>query len=117
MVYYIDARGENINEYLAENAEYIGMLGSKTEKNITAEDISLDKINERLKQDQFLVCCIMNGAWWICILFNNPDGAREIRTQHKGKLMLWYWMTRAQLKFCMGTMHYKEFEREFPKIE
>ena len=114
MIYYIDAKGESIDEYLASNAEYIGMLGSKTEKNITPADISLDKINERLKMDQFLVCCIMNATWWICILFNSPDGAKEIRTNHKGKLMLWYWMTREQIRYCMGSIHFKEFEKEFP---
>ena len=115
MIYYIDSRSVAINEYLAENCEYIGMLGSKTEQNITPADISLEKINARLAKDEFLVCCIMNSTWWICILFNNPDGAREIKENYKGKIMLWYWIKRDTLKQCMHHMQYKSFARDFPE--
>ena len=113
MLFFIDAKGQSIQEYLAENCEYIGILGSSSEKNISPAEISVDRINEMMKQDKFLVCLIMNSTWWICILFNS-DGAKEIKSKHKGKIMLWYWMTRDQLKFCMHHMQFKEFLKEFP---
>jgi len=115
MVFYIDSRGEAIEEFLARNGEYIGILGSKTEKNITADDISLEKINERLKNDEFLLCLVMNGTWWVCVLFNNSDGAQEVKKKYKGKIMLWYWLSRQWLKFCMHNIQYKDFLREFPE--
>jgi len=115
MVFYIDSRGTAINEYLAENCKYIGILGSKTTNNITPDDIALAKINEHLANNEFLVCLVMNSTWWVCILFNNADGARELKEKYKGKIMLWYWITRDQLKFCMHHMQYKEFCKEFPE--
>ena len=115
MVFYIDARGQDIAEYLAENCEYIGILGSKTEKNITPADISLQKINEHLANDEFLVALVMNHTWWLCLLFNNVDGATEMKMKHKGKITLWYWMSRDCLKFCMHNLQYKEFLKEFPE--
>lgn len=115
MIFYIDAKGEGIDEFLADKGEYIGMLGSKTEQNITPNDISLERINEHLKEDKFLVCLVMNGAWWVCVLFNNSDGAQEIKQKYKGKIMLWYWLSREWLKFCMHHMQYKEFIKEFPE--
>ena len=115
MDFYIDAKGEGIDEFLADNGEYIGMLGSKTEENISPDDISIEKINGRLKADEFLLCLIMNGAWWVCVLFNNADGAQEVRSKYKGKIMLWYWLSRDRLKYCMHHMQYKEFLKEFPE--
>ena len=57
MVFYLDVRGQDINEFLANNCSYIGILGSKSEDvvNITKEDISLQKINEHQANDEFLV--------------------------------------------------------------
>ena len=116
MIFYIDARGEGIDEYLAEHGEYIGMLGSKIkEDNMKPDAISIQKINEKLAQDKFLVCCIMNMTWWVCILFNNADGAKEIKSKYKGKVMLWYWISRDCIKYCMHHMQYKEFLKEFPE--
>jgi len=118
MVFYLDVRGQDINEFLAENCDYIGILGSKNEdvKNITKEDISLDKINEHQEKNEFLVALIMNSTWWVCILFN-ADGAKEYKEKYKGKPTLWYWVSRDVLKFCMHHMQYKEFLREFPEKE
>ena len=47
MVFYIDSRGKDIQEYISENGEYIGTLGNKNEENISPDDISLEKINEK----------------------------------------------------------------------
>jgi hypothetical protein len=44
MVFYIDAKGIEIQEFISENGEYIGVLGNKNEKNISPSDISIDKI-------------------------------------------------------------------------
>jgi hypothetical protein len=38
-----------------------------------------------------------------------------MKTKHKGKLMLWYWMPREKLKFCMHNFQYKEFIKEYPE--
>lgn len=114
MVFYIDGYGQPIEEYLPKNASYIGMLGNPDEKCITYDDISLAKIEEHKKIDEFLLCLVMNGTWWNCILFNS-DGAKEIKAKYKGRVMLWYWITRERLKFCMHNLQYKEFLKEFPE--
>lgn len=114
MVFYIDAPGKGIEEYLADHGEYIGLLGYENGKNITADDISIDKINKKLEEDKFLVCLIMNNTWWVCVLFNNSDGAKEINSKYKGKKMLWYWLERQFIKHCLPNMKYKEFEKIFP---
>ena len=115
MVFYIDAKSDDIFDYLSENGEFIGTLGSTTSQNITPNDISIDKINEKLKEDKFLVCAIMVSTWWVCVLFNNADGANEIKRKYKGKLMSWFWLSRENLKFCMHKLQYKEFLKEFPE--
>ena len=117
MLFYIDAHGCGIDEYLAENGEYIGMLGNSNRTNISPADISIDKINEKLKEDKFLVCMILNNTWWVCVLFNTSAGAKEVKTKYKGKQMIWYWLSRECIKRCLPNMQYKEFEKIFPPIE
>lgn len=117
MLFYIDAHGQSIDEYLAENGEYIGLLGNKKGNNISPNDISIDKINEKLKEDKFLVCMILNNTWWVCVLFNTSDGAQEIKSKYKGKQMIWYWLERKYIKQCLPNMQYKDFEKIFPPIE
>jgi hypothetical protein len=117
MVFYIDSKGKDIQEFIAENGEYIGTLGNKNDVNISPTDISLEKINEKLKDDKFLVCLILNDTWWVCVLFNNSDGANEIKTKYKGKQMFWYWLDRQWIKYCLPNIKYKEFEKIFPVLE
>lgn len=115
MVFYINARGKDTQEFIAENGEYIGVLGNKNEENISPADISLEKINKRYEnEDKFLVCLILNDTWWVCILFNNADGAKEIKLKYKGKQMYWYWLERKYIQFCLPNIQYKEFEKLFP---
>jgi hypothetical protein len=114
MVFYIDSRGCGIDEYLAGNGEYIGMLGNPSGDNISPSDISIEKINEKLNNNKFLVCLILNNTWWVCVLFNTSDGAKEVKSKYKGKQMLWYWLDREHIKRCLPNMQYKEFEKIFP---
>lgn len=117
MVFYIDAKGCETQEFIADKGEYIGVLGNKNEKNISPSDISLEKIHEKLQEDKFLVCLILNDTWWVCIVFNNSAGANEIKTKYKGKQMFWYWLERKYIKYCLPNLQYKEFEKTFPPIE
>ena len=117
MVFYIDAKGCETQEFIVDKGEYIGVLGNKNEKNISPSDISLEKIHEKLQEDKFLVCLILNDTWWVCIVFNNSDGANEIKTKYKGKQMFWYWLERKYIKYCLPNLQYKEFEKTFPPIE
>lgn len=113
MLYYLDAPGESIQDFLANNGNYIGILGSKDDKNISPSDIALDKINEHLKNNEFLICCILNGSWWNALIFNTSEGAFELKTKYKGKPMLWYWLKRDKVEFCLPHMKLKQFEIEF----
>lgn len=115
MLYYLNSHGSSIQEYLAENGEYIGILGSKEDNNIKPSDISLDKINEHLLKNEFLVCCILNGSWWVALIFNTKEGATEIKLKYKGKPMLWYWVKRHKIEECLPHIKLKEFENEFGK--
>jgi hypothetical protein len=117
MLFYLDAHSYTIQEYLAKVGTYIGMLGNPDGVNIKPQDISLNKIKEHEKNDEFSVCSILNGSWWIGILFNTQEGANEIKMKYKGKPMLWYWISRDNLKFCLPHMQLKEFEKIFPIIK
>lgn len=116
MIFYLDARGQEINEYIADVGDYIGILSpSKENSNLKPDDISIDKINSHLAKDEFLVVVIMNQTWWVSLIFNNVDGANELKKKYKGKVMLWYWVKRENIKFCMHNMQYKEFLKIFPE--
>lgn len=114
MLFYLDAHSISIQEYLADKGDYIGMIGSPENVNITAQDISLEKIQEHEKNNEFLICSILNGSWWVAILFNTPEGAAEIKSKFKGRTMLWYWLKRSDLKFCLHHIQNKEFDKLFP---
>ena len=116
MLYYIDAHGESIQEYLAREGEYIGGIGI-AENTLKKEDISLENIKTKQDDGIFLMCSVMNGSWWVGILFNTPEGAAELKAKYKGKPMLWYWIERDKLEACMHHMQLKNFNLEFPKIE
>lgn len=115
MLFYLDAHSESIQEFLSREGEYIGALGTPEGATIKKDDISIDKINEHQANNEFLVCSIMNSTWWIGILFNTPEGANEIKTKYKGKVMLWYWLKREKLESCLHHMQLKNFNLEFPK--
>ena len=114
MLFYLDSRGESIQEYLAREGNYIGSVGTE-ESTLKKSDISLENIIAKQNEDQFLVCCVMNGAWWVAVLFNTPEGAAELKAKYKGKPMLWYWVTRENIEYCLHHIQMKYFNLEFPK--
>lgn len=114
MLYYLDSRSEPIQEWLSENGEYIGIIGGADGNTITAKDISVEKIEEHKKERKFLVCAALVGTWWVAVLFNTPEGAAEVKAKYKGKPLLWYWIDKDKLEFCMHHMQLKYFKKEFP---
>ena len=90
MLYYLDSRSESIQEWLAENAEYIGIIGGAEGNTITSKDISIENV------------------------FNTPEGAAEVKSKYKGKPLVWYWLDKEKLEFCMHHMQLKNFKKEFP---
>lgn len=115
MLFYLDAYSESIQEFLSREGEYIGALGIAEAPTLKKDDISLEQIQKHQANGEFLICSIMNGSWWLGILFNTPEGAAEIKAKYKGKPLLWYWLKRDKLEHCMHHMQLKNFNLEFPK--
>lgn len=115
MIFYIEPKGEEILEYIAERGEYIGALNSNdTEiKNINKNDISIQKIENNLNERKFLVVVIFYNTWQFCILANTSDGFNEIKTKYKQSQMLWYWLKEEYIKECLPAIQYKEFKKIF----
>lgn len=115
MIFYIEPKGKEILEYIAEYGEYIGLLNSNdpTAKNINKTDISIQKIEEHLNERKFLVVVIFYKTWQICILANTSDGFNEIKTKYKECQMFWYWLKEEYIKNCLPSIQYKEFKKIF----
>ena len=115
MIFYIEPKGIDVLEYIAERGEYIGALNSndKDTKIINKTDISIQKIEENLKDRKFLVVVIFYNTWQFCILANTSDGFNEIKTKYKQNQMLWYWLKEEYIKNCLPSIQYKEFKKIF----
>ena len=114
MVFYLEPKIEPLIEYLANRGEYIGTLNcEESEEKLTKEDVSFEKIQENLKQNKFLVVLIFNRTWELCILFNNSDGARELKSKFKECRMIWYWLDGKYMQDCLPHMQYKQFLKMF----
>ena len=115
MIFYIEPKGQDVIEFLADKGEYIGSLNSSdiNAKVLTKEDISINNINEKLKQNKYLIALIFYSTWQICILANTSDGLNEIKTKYKSNQILWYWLDEEFIQLCLPSMQYKEFKRIF----
>ena len=115
MIFYIEPKGMEILEYIPEKGEYIGSLNSNDPetKKVSKEDISIEKIEERLKNRDFLVAVIFYNTWQFCILANTSDGLNEIKTKYKTCQMLWYWLNEEYIKNCLPSIQYKDFKKIF----
>ena len=115
MIFYIEPKGQDVIEFLAENGEYIGSLNSpdSNAKALTKEDISINNINEKLKEQKYLISLVFYNTWQICILANTADGLNEIKTRYKSNQILWYWLGEEYIQQCLPNMQYKEFKRIF----
>lgn len=115
MIFYIEPKGSEILEYMAERGEFIGPLNSVDPniKNINKSDISIQKIEENIKLRKFLVVVIFYNTWQFCILANTVDGFNEIKTKYKTHQMFWYWLKEEYIKECLPSIQYKEFKKIF----
>lgn len=115
MIFYIEPKGEDVLEFMAKNGEYIGSLNSpdKDAKVLEKTDICMERIEEKLKDELFLVCLIFHNTWHICLIANTSDALSEIKTKFKTNQMLWYWLSDAYVKLCLPNIQYKELRKIF----
>ncbi len=115
MIFYIEPKGIEILEYLAKNGEYIGTLNSpdKEAKCLEKSDISLENIEQKLKDGKFLITLIFYNTWQICLIANTSDAFSEITTKYKSNQMLWYWLEERFVKESLPHIQYKELKKIF----
>lgn len=115
MIFYIEPKGEDTLEYLAKNGEYIGVLNSPDQnaKKLIKSDISIEKIDEKLKDGKFLVSLVFYNTWAIALIANTSDALAEIKTKYKSNQMLWYWLDNEYVKDCLPSIQYKELKKIF----
>ena len=115
MIFYIEPKGCEILEYIAERGLFIGTLNSpdKTAKKLEKDDISIERIEEHLKDHKFLISVIFYNTWQICIIANTSDGLNEIKSKYKACQMIWYWLDEQYIRECLPSIQFKEFKKIF----
>lgn len=113
MIFYIEPKGEELIEFMAENGEYIGTLNSPDSeaKILEKSDISIEKISNKLKENIYLACLIFHNTWHICIIANTQEAFNEIKTKYKSNQMLWYWIGDEYVKRSVPNIQYKNLRR------
>lgn len=113
MLYYIEPKGAEVQDYLAENATYIGASHCEDEPELDFDNISFDKIHENKENDIFLACLILNKTWYNAIAFVNLDAVNEITKKYAENKKIWYWISYEKLKPTIRRMDLEEFNKSF----
>ena len=113
MLYYIEPKGAEVQDYLAENAIYIGASHCDDEPELNFDNISFDKIHENKENDVYLACLILNKTWYNAIAFVNLDAVNEITKKYAENKKLWYWISYEKLKPTIRRMDLEEFNKSF----